>query len=78
MIQSMAFTAYAVGDMARLRDFYEHGLGLSLSYDYKREGVEHDIGGGTFAITTMETGQRPGARGGEVGFEVTDLDSVVS
>jgi predicted enzyme related to lactoylglutathione lyase len=39
--------------------------------------VEYDLGGSTFAITTTEMGYTPGARGAEVGFEVSDLDAFV-
>jgi len=77
MITSIAFTVYPVSDMARARAFYEHVLGLHMSYNYRDAWVEYDIGNSTFAITTTDTGQSPGAKGAVVAFEVSDLDAFV-
>jgi predicted enzyme related to lactoylglutathione lyase len=77
MITSIAFTVYPVSDMMKARRFYEHTLGLGVTYNYREQWVEYDIGAGTFAITTMDTGQVAGVRGAEVGFEVPDLDGFV-
>jgi hypothetical protein len=35
MITSIAFTVYPVSIMERARAFYEHGLGLHMSYHYQ-------------------------------------------
>jgi predicted enzyme related to lactoylglutathione lyase len=39
--------------------------------------VEYDLAGATFAITTTDMGHSPGAKGGVVAFEVSDLDAFV-
>ena len=51
MITSMAFTAYPVSNMERARAFYEHVLGVQVSYNYRDAWVEYDVGGSTFAKT---------------------------
>ena len=63
MITSMAFTAYPVSNMERARAFYEHVLGLHVSYNYRDVWVEYDIGESTFAITTTEMGHTTGSEG---------------
>jgi len=75
MIMSIAFTVYPVSNMERARAFYEHALGLHVSYDYRDVWVEYDVGGSTFAITTTEMGHAPGAKGAVVAFEVSDFDA---
>lgn len=77
MIQSIAFTVYPVSDMARARAFYEHVLGLHMSYHHRNEWVEYDLGDTTFAITTTEMGHTPGAKGAVVGFEVSDFEPFI-
>lgn len=74
MIKSIAFTVYPVTDMARSRNFYEGVLGLKVGSNFQDQWVEYDLGDSTFAITTMNLGRTPGAKGGIVGFEVTDFD----
>jgi predicted enzyme related to lactoylglutathione lyase len=78
MITSIAFTAYPVSNMERARTFYEDVLGLHMSYHYRKEWVEYDLGDSTFAITTTEMGHAPGANGAVVAFEVSDLDAFVN
>ena len=77
MIASIAFTVYPVSNMERARAFYEHVLGLHASYHYQGVWVEYDLGGSTFAITTMKIGHTPGAKGAVVAFEVSDFDAFV-
>ena len=77
MITSIAFTVYPVSEMERARSFYEHVLGLHVSYHYQDIWIEYDLGDSTFAISTAETGHTPGAKGGVVAFEVSDLDAFV-
>ena len=48
--QEVAFTCYAVTNMARARKFYEGGLGLKLSRKFSRNFVEYDVGPGTIAV----------------------------
>ena len=78
MIRSIAFFVYPVSDMARAQAFYEQTLGLKRCTDFRGQWVEYDLGDTTFAITNMEMGRQPGARGGTVGFEVDDLDAFVA
>ncbi len=77
MITSIAFTVYSVSDMAAARRFYEGVLKLSCSSNFRDEWIEYDLGESTFAITTIDMGHTPGAPGGVVAFEVTDLDAFV-
>jgi len=77
VITSIAFTVYPVSNMERAQAFYEHVLGLHVSYHYQEVWVEYDIGDSTFAITTTEMGHTPGAKGAVVAFEVSNLDDFV-
>jgi predicted enzyme related to lactoylglutathione lyase len=77
MITSIAFTVYPVSNMERARAFYEHTLGLPVSYNYRDLWVEYEIGGSTFAITTTEMGHAPGEKGAVVAFEVSDMEAFV-
>lgn len=77
MITSIAFTVYPVSNMERARAFYEHALGLHVSHNYQGQWVEYQVGGATFAITTSDMGQSPGAKGAVVAFEVSDLEAFI-
>jgi predicted enzyme related to lactoylglutathione lyase len=63
--------------MERARAFYEHVLGLHVSHNYQGQWVEYQVGGATFAITTSDMGQSPGAKGAVVAFEVSDLEAFI-
>jgi predicted enzyme related to lactoylglutathione lyase len=60
--------------MKRARNFYENILNLKVGTVFGEQWVEYDLGESTFAITTMNIGRTPGAKGGFVGFEVADFD----
>jgi predicted enzyme related to lactoylglutathione lyase len=77
MITEIAFYVYPVTDIARARKFYEETLGLKVSSNYQDAWIEYDIGAGTFAITAMDMGRKPGAAGGLVAFEVDDFDAEI-
>ena len=77
MITSIAFTVYPVSEMARSRNFYENVLGLAVTSNFRDEWLEYDLGDSTFAITTMDMGHVPGAKGAIVGFETADVDGFV-
>ena len=77
MITSIAFTVYPVSSMERARAFYEHVLGLHVSYNNRDVWVEYDVAGSTFAITTTDMGHTPGAKGAVAAFEVSDLDAFI-
>lgn len=80
MFRKVAFTMYAVKDVARARKFYEETLGLKpgLAGGHGDNWwVEYDLPeGGCLAITNT-TGDAPGA-GGTVALEVEDLDRLIS
>jgi predicted enzyme related to lactoylglutathione lyase len=77
MITDIAFFVYPVVDITRSREFYEKTLGLPVGEMATEQWVEYNIGGGTFAITTMDTSHRAGAAGGVIAFEVADLENFV-
>ena len=77
MVKHLAFTFYQVKDMPRARKFYEGGLGLKSTKDFRGEWVEYHVAGGCFALTTMATGSKPGSAG-NVAFEVADVDKTVA
>lgn len=79
MIKNIAFTMYPVTNIARARKFYEQDLGLRVARVFQEAWIEYDIGGGTFAITTLAEGVSPSAEsGGGIGFEVDDVDAMVT
>jgi catechol 2,3-dioxygenase-like lactoylglutathione lyase family enzyme len=74
----IAFTAYAVTDIARSRKFYEGVLGLKPTK--LTEGVpfvEYNIGSGTLAIGVSEKWQ-PSRDGATAALEVTDFDEAIA
>lgn len=80
MLQKIAFTMYAVADIARARNFYENTLGLKVGMHGSHGGmhwVEYDLPGGGCLALTNTTGQPPGG-GGIVAFEVADLDALIA
>src|SRR5687767_15066153 len=78
MIESIAFIAYAVKDLATARRFYEEILGLTLARSFNDDWFEYDVGGTTFAITSTGTDYCPPVKGALIGFEVSDLEGEVS
>ena len=78
MIKEIAFTGTPVTDMPRARAFYEGVLGLTPGEEIAGGAwVEYQLGGGTFAITTI-AGDRwtPSDQGTAVAFEAEDLDDL--
>lgn len=75
LIAPIVFTVYSVSNMERARSFYEHILGLHMTYRYRDVWTEYDLDDLTFAITTIEMGYRSGAKGTVVTFEVSDLNA---
>ena len=74
----IAFTAYAVTDLAKSRTFYEEVLGLKPTV--LREGVpwvEYNIGSGTLGIGVSPQ-WKPSRDGASVALEVTDFDEAVT
>jgi predicted enzyme related to lactoylglutathione lyase len=80
-INSIAFFAYPVTDLARAKSFYEGLLGLKPSHVFEHEGkawIEYDIGQDTLCITNMAPDWKPGAQGGSIAFELEDFDGSVA
>jgi predicted enzyme related to lactoylglutathione lyase len=77
-VNELAFTAYAVTDLARSRKFYEEVLGLKPTQ--LKEGVpwvEYTVGNGTLGIGV--SGQwKPSRDGASVALEVADFDEAIS
>jgi predicted enzyme related to lactoylglutathione lyase len=74
----IAFTAYAVTDLARSRKFYEEVLGLKPTL--LKEGmpwVEYDIGSGTLGIGVSEK-WKPSRDGASVALEVADFEEAIA
>lgn len=79
MIKSMAFTMYPATDIARAWKFYGQDLGLTVSRVFQDAWIEYDLADGTFAIRTLAEGVSPSAdAGGGVGFEVDNVDALVT
>ncbi|MDP6775554.1 MAG: VOC family protein [Candidatus Latescibacteria bacterium] len=78
MIKHVAFFGIPVSDVAKSREFYEGKLGLTVTMNFQDRWVEYDIGETTIAISDMAEGSQPGAPGGFVALEVSDLDAAVA
>jgi len=80
-ITEIAFSAYAVTDIARSRAFYEGVLGLKSTKDYDTNSgahwIEYDIGPGTLGIGQAE-GWKPSPDGCTVALEVEHFDAAVA
>jgi predicted enzyme related to lactoylglutathione lyase len=77
-VNEIAFTAYAVTDLAKSRKFYEEVLGLKPTV--LREGVpwvEYNIGTGTLGIG-VSSQWKPSRDGASVALEVADFDEAVA
>ena len=74
----VAFTAYAVTDLARSRKFYEEVLGPKPTM--LKEGmpwVEYAVGNSTLGIGVSEK-WKPSRDGASVALEVTDFDEAIA
>ena len=80
-ITEIAFSAYAVTDIARAQAFYEGVLGLKKTQDHATGGgghwIEYEIGTGTLGIGQAE-GWKPSADGCTVALEVENFDEAVA
>jgi predicted enzyme related to lactoylglutathione lyase len=77
MIQEVAFIVYPVSDVPRARRFYEDALQLKLGDNWEDKWVEYDVNGVAFAITSWLPDIKSGVPGGNIAFEVDDLDAAV-
>lgn len=75
--QEIAFTAYAVTNMARARKFYEGVLGLKPARKFSKNFVEYDIGKGTISVGCAPKLWPPSKKGTCATLEVVDFDAAL-
>ncbi len=78
-VVEIAFSCYAVTDMARARGFYEGVLGLKPSTVSESEHgywVEYEIGAGALSLGSAP-GFAPNPDGCSVGLEMEDFDAAI-
>ena len=77
----IAFSCYAVTDMARSRAFYEGILGLKPTYQVGEPGgmqwTEYDLGASTLSLG-VAPGWNPSSEGAVVALEVEDFDAAIA
>lgn len=78
MIKEVAFFVYPVSDVPRARRFYEDTLGLTVGSNWEDKWVEYDVNGVAFAITSWLPDNKPGMPGGNIAFEVDDLEATIA
>ncbi len=80
-ITEVAFSSYAVADVARARAFYEKTLGLKPTSTFEDGGtafIEYQIGPHYFVIGKGAEALKPGSAGGVVTFEVESFDEAIA
>lgn len=80
MIQykEIAFTAYAVTNMAKARKFYEGVLGWKPARVFSKNFIEYDIGRGTLSVGCAPEQWQPSKKGTVAALEVVDFDAAVA
>ena len=80
-VTEIAFSCYAVTDIARARKFYEKILGLKSTqvkhFPPDSDWIEYDIGPGTLGIG-KGPGWNPSPDGCSVALEVKDFDAAIA
>lgn len=80
-VSEIAFSCYAVTDMARSRAFYEGDLGLKPTMVHGEPGglqwTEYDLGASTLALGCAP-GWLPSSDGCSVALEVEDFDAAIA
>lgn len=76
-IKKIAFTYYPVKDLPRARAFYEGLLGLKPGESFGETWQEYDMGGTTFAITSMTDELSKVGVQSSIAFEVQNLKKFV-
>ena len=76
--KEIAFTAYAVTNMARARKFYEGVLGLKITRKLSRNFIEYDIGPGTLVVASAPGTWDPSKKGTCAALEVVDFDEALA
>ena len=76
-IKDIAFTCYPTKNLVEAKKFYEGLLGLVPDLAMNGDTwVEYPVGSNTFALGSMD-GWNPSKDGGQIAFEVSDLESLV-
>jgi catechol 2,3-dioxygenase-like lactoylglutathione lyase family enzyme len=75
--KEIAFTGYAVTNIARARRFYEGVLGLKVSRKFSKDFIEYDIGPGTLVIARAPGMWEPSKKGTAAALEVIDFDEAL-
>jgi len=76
--KEIAFTCYAVTNMARARKFYEGVLGLKPARKFSKNFVEYDLGPGTLAVGCAPKQWKPSTKGTTAALEVRDFEAAVA
>ena len=76
--QEIAFTAYAVTNMAKARKFYEGVLGWKPTRVLSKNFIEYDIGRGTLTVGCAPKQWPPSKKGTTAALEVVDFDAAVA
>lgn len=80
-ITEIAFSCYAVTDMARAREFYEGTLGLKPAHVLDSEHgrwVEYELGPHTLTLGSAPGIFKPSPDGCSVALEVADFDDAIT
>jgi predicted enzyme related to lactoylglutathione lyase len=75
--KEIAFTAYAVTNMAKARRFYEGVLGLKVSRKFSKNFIEYDVGPGTLVVASAPEQWQPSKKGTSAALEVVDFDAAL-
>lgn len=76
--KEIAFTAYAVTNMARALKFYEGVMGLKVSRVFSKNFREYDLGRTTLVIACAPKLWPPSRKGTAAALEVVDFDAAVA
>lgn len=76
--KEIAFTAYAVTNMARARKFYEGVLGWKPTRKLSKNFIEYDFGRGTLVVACAPDTWKPSRAGTTATLEVKDFDATLA
>lgn len=76
--KEIAFTAYAVTNMAKAKKFYEGALGLKPTRKFSPNFIEYDIGPGTLVVACAPKQWQPSTKGTSAALEVTDFKAAIA
>jgi len=76
-VTEIAFSCYAVTDMARARSFYEGALGLKPTTVMEDKWVEYEFGPQALALGCAPDFFKPSPDGCAVALEVEDFDAAI-